>query len=319
MADEVDVKPTRFSTDQFPERERVGRWREEFGRTLVRVDVEPMDADVPFKVQALLQRLPGVGLLCCNGSAARLDRTAALAADGGETLGLILNLGAPVLASQRGAEVVLGEGDAVFVRPDEPGVLDGAAHHIGLVFPRSALAVRTHDLDGAVMRPIAGGDATLRLLCSYVRLVQSQPDLASPALREAIVNHFHDLAALLLGANSDMREHGQRSVAAARLKQAIAHIGRHFADPDLTIASVAKRQDISPRYLQELLEQSGASFTMRVNELRLKRAFALLTRHPSRPVSSVAAEAGFSNVSHFNRLFRARFGESPRGVRGTVD
>jgi AraC-like DNA-binding protein len=26
-------------------------------------------------------------------------------------------------------------------------------------------------------------------------------------------------------------------------------------------------------------------------------------------------EAGFSDISHFNRLFRVRFGDTPRGVR----
>jgi AraC-like DNA-binding protein len=26
-------------------------------------------------------------------------------------------------------------------------------------------------------------------------------------------------------------------------------------------------------------------------------------------------EAGFSDISHFNRLFRARFGDTPGGVR----
>jgi AraC-like DNA-binding protein len=26
-------------------------------------------------------------------------------------------------------------------------------------------------------------------------------------------------------------------------------------------------------------------------------------------------DAGFSDVTHFNRLFRARFGESPRAIR----
>jgi AraC-like DNA-binding protein len=266
-------------------------------------------------MRAVLQRLPGVSLLCCNGTATRLKRTPAQAADGGETIGLILNLGGPVLASQCGVEVVLGEGDAVFVRPDEPGILDGAAHHIGLVFPRPALAMRTGDLESALMRKVTGDSAALQLLHRYLRLVQSDPDLISPVLREAIVHHFHDLAALLLGANRDTRESARRSVGAERLREAIAHIGRHFADPGLTIAAVADAQRISPRYLQELFEQSGASFTTRVNELRLKRAFALLTRFPDRPVSSIAQEAGFSNVAHFNRLFRVRFGDSPTGVR----
>ncbi|WP_454628120.1 helix-turn-helix domain-containing protein [Bradyrhizobium cenepequi] len=105
------------------------------------------------------------------------------------------------------------------------------------------------------------------------------------------------------------------AIAAARLKSAIAFIRAHFANPDLSIAAVAERQGISPRYLQALLEQSGASFTERVNELRLRRALALLTRFPGQPVSAIAAQAGFSNVSHFNRLFRLRFGDTPSGMR----
>jgi AraC-like DNA-binding protein len=65
------------------------------------------------------------------------------------------------------------------------------------------------------------------------------------------------------------------------------------------------------------LEPSGASFTARVNELRLQRALALLTEaHDGRRrISDIAMEAGFSDVTYFNRLFRARFGDCPRGVR----
>jgi len=32
-------------------------------------------------------------------------------------------------------------------------------------------------------------------------------------------------------------------------------------------------------------------------------------------ISDVAQAAGFSDISHFNRLFRSRFGETPKGVR----
>jgi hypothetical protein len=34
---------------------------------------------------------------------------------------------------------------------------------------------------------------------------------------------------------------------------------------------------------------------------------------PSRPISEIAGQGGFSSVSHFNRLFRQRFGDSPMG------
>jgi AraC-like DNA-binding protein len=317
--DDIDLKPKRFTTDELPERERLERWREEFGRTLVRVDMVPRTRGAPFHAEAVLQRLPGVHIAVCSGSLTHVERGSALiAADAGagERIGLIINTAARLPAMQRNTELVLGEHDAVLVRHDEPCIMAGTTNRVGLAFPRAALAVRTDDLNGATMKKISRDDPALRLLLSYVRLIESDPELDKPALQQAIVNHVHDLAALVLGANRDTRELAGRSVGAARLKQAIAHVGRHFANPDLTIVSVAAAQDISPRYLQELFEQSGASFTARVNELRLKRAFALLMRFPGRTVSSIALEAGFSNVSHFNRLFRARFGETPNGVRG---
>ncbi|MGX1322486.1 AraC-like DNA-binding protein [Bradyrhizobium sp. USDA 377] len=315
MASADDFTPRRFSTDELPEGERLARWREEFGRTLVRVDIEPLSDDVPFRAEAVLQNLPGVRLASCSGSAARLNRTRALAADGGDWMGLFVNLGEVASVSQRDAELVLGQGHATFVRPGEAALLSGT-RHLHLLFPRAALAVRTHDIDSSVMRPISHDDPSLQLLLGYLSLIQGASALDEAPLRQAIVNHIHDFAALVIGANRDTQQQARGAIAAARLTGAIDFIGKSFTDPGLSLATVADRQHISPRYLQELLEKSGASFTARVNELRLKRAFALLTKFPDRPVSEIAAQVGFSNVSHFNRLFRHRFGDSPSGVRG---
>jgi AraC-like DNA-binding protein len=313
-AENADPTPMRFSTDELPERERLARWREEFGRIVVKVDLEPLSPDRPFRVDAILQRLPGVGVAFCAGSAARLHRTRALAADGDDSLGLIVNMGTPAIASQRDTDMVLEEGDGVLVRTDEPGVLRGT-RHLSLVFPRTALAQRLDDLDNSVMRRIPRNDGSLRLLLGYLRLVQADPGPNRLALQQVVTGHIHDVAALAIGANREAREQGKGAVGAARLAAAIGYIGKHFADPALTLASVAHHQQISPRYLQELLEQSGASFVARVNELRLKRAFALLGRFPDRPVSEIAAQVGFCNVSHFNRLFRLRFGDTPSSAR----
>jgi AraC-like DNA-binding protein len=80
---------------------------------------------------------------------------------------------------------------------------------------------------------------------------------------------------------------------------------------------VAQSLGISPRYLQRLLETSGTSFTAHVTELRLKHAFMLLTAPDLSDVCicDVALQTGFSDISHFNRLFRSRFGDTPTGVR----
>jgi AraC-like DNA-binding protein len=105
-------------------------------------------------------------------------------------------------------------------------------------------------------------------------------------------------------------------VAAARLAHALDLVATRFADPELNVLAIARVQNISPRYLQRLFEATGRSFTDHVKELRLQHAFQAC-RDPdnNRPIVHVALEAGFSDISYFNRLFRARFGDTPSGVR----
>jgi AraC-like DNA-binding protein len=316
LADDANFAPTRFSTDALPVRERLPRWREEFGRTLVHVDIAPLAPDAPFQAQATLRALPGVRLVSCVSSLAQYDRTPALAAGGDDSIGLIVNLGPKAIATQRKAEVMLDCGDAVLVRTDEAGKLTGA-RHLGIVFPSASLEPRIVALDRAMMRPVPHQTAALWLLVNYLTLVQADVALGSPGMRQTVVNHIYDLAALALGANRETKESGLPAVAAARLAAALSDIQGNFAQPGLTLTVVAQRQGVSPRYLQKLLEQSGMSFTAHVNELRLNRAFALLTDSDGdrARISEIALSVGFSDISHFNRSFRSRFGDTPKGVR----
>jgi hypothetical protein len=136
-----EAKPRRFTTDEFPEHERLSRWREEFGKTILRVDIAPLAPDAPFRAEALLQRLPGVHMALCDGSPAELERTRSQAAASDDSIGMIVNLGEPAFALQRDVEVALDVGDAVLVRPDEPGRLRGITH-LAFVLHRAPLAER---------------------------------------------------------------------------------------------------------------------------------------------------------------------------------
>jgi AraC-like DNA-binding protein len=68
--------------------------------------------------------------------------------------------------------------------------------------------------------------------------------------------------------------------------------------------------------VQRIFAESGSTFTQYVTEQRLAAAYKAL-RHISNdlPISTIAYDCGFANVSHFNRLFRQRFGCTPSDVR----
>jgi AraC-like DNA-binding protein len=256
----------------------------------------------------------------CAGSLARLNRTRALVADGDDSVGLVVSLSAKANIFQRGANVTLDAGDAIPLSNDDVGIVT-STRHLGILLPRSPLAGRVNNLDGAFMRLIPRSTGPLRLLVGYLDLLRKESTLATNELRRRVAGHVHDLAALALGANRDTQQNAFSAIAAARLAAALAHIAESFVEPGLTVEAVARRQGVSRRYLQRLLEESGMSFTARVNELRLQKAFAMLMneQHGKHRISDIAMEAGFSDVSHFNRLFRARFGDTPSGVRGGGD
>jgi transcriptional regulator GlxA family with amidase domain len=130
--------------------------------------------------------------------------------------------------------------------------------------------------------------------------------------------HVHSLLAAAVGAVSGAQEPDRGGLRADRLRAVLAEINAHFADPDFSPARAARRLDVSVRYVQDLLHDTGASFTERVMELRLEKAHAML--HGSRPrkIIDIALACGFGDVSYFNRRFRGRFGASPSRLRATA-
>jgi AraC-like DNA-binding protein len=142
--------------------------------------------------------------------------------------------------------------------------------------------------------------------------------LATPEVQSLISSHLQDLAVLAIGATRDAEMiASHRGIPAARLRAIKADIVRNFADRDLSIDAVALRNGITPRYVSMLLESDATTFSEFVLTQRLHRAHQMLTdqRWSDRTVSSVAFEAGFGDLSYFNRAFRRRYGATPSDVR----
>jgi AraC-like DNA-binding protein len=169
-------------------------------------------------------------------------------------------------------------------------------------------------VDDLVGHELAPGGA-LSLAMDYSELLLAHPTAADEA-GLAIAQHLLDLAALGLGARGDLARKAERGgLRAIRLTSVLAILGRRFSEPDFSAQKLAAAAGLSERYVNELLYEAGASFTVRLNELRLNEAAAMLARGERR-ISDVAFACGFNDLSYFNRCFRRRFGLTPSAARG---
>jgi AraC-like DNA-binding protein len=109
----------------------------------------------------------------------------------------------------------------------------------------------------------------------------------------------------------------KRDARAARRLAILREIENRSSDPDLSAAQVASLFGVTPRYVHLLLEETGKSFTHHVLQRRLAKAAALLHDHGwgGRRIADVALEAGFADLSYFNRAFRRHFGVTPSDMR----
>jgi AraC-like DNA-binding protein len=94
-------------------------------------------------------------------------------------------------------------------------------------------------------------------------------------------------------------------------------IDRRIGDPGLSATAMAAMLGVTPRYVHMLLKDTGRSFTHHVLNRRLEHAAKLLRDPQWRPrkIAEIAAEAGFTDLSYFNRAFRRQFAMTPSNMR----
>ena len=98
------------------------------------------------------------------------------------------------------------------------------------------------------------------------------------------------------------------------IRALLAHLADHLAAP-VDPALIARRLDCSITHLNRLCRAAfGLPLLAYVRRCRLERAEHVL-RHTTRPIAAIAAEVGYPDLQHFNKLMRAACGHSPRALR----
>jgi len=100
----------------------------------------------------------------------------------------------------------------------------------------------------------------------------------------------------------------------SRLDEVLAWLRRHRADP-ITLARAALVAKMSPKsFCRFFKANTGKTLVEYLHELRVGEVSRQLLE-TNRPVSEIALECGFNNLSNFNRRFRELKGMTPREFR----
>jgi len=310
--DERDFRQRRFKAPDVVDKTWLEWFREEFGRQLYNIDFDP-DPEVPFRLEATARTLPDLAIAQSVRSAMRTSHYGA----GGDEITMIALLEGSCAIHTGGKTHEIAAGMGAIGRQDHRSALDfpDGVRILSLRLQPRLIEAMTKDAASFAVLP---DSQTLRLLRGYVRMIGNEEAIETPEARHVVTTHVHDLVALALGATRDARELIQeRGVRAARLAAIKQDILAHLADPALSVAAVATRQGLTPRYVHMLFEIEGVTFSEYVLEHRLTRAHRALNdpraRHQS--ISAIALGVGFGDLSYFNRTFRRRFGMTPSDVR----
>ena len=314
----VDYACLRLTSDDIALRDRPAVLREVFGREILNLDLEP-DPDAPLYVDFNLRALPDLKIVSGSSGGVRSRRTKNMLGDGNDDLFLSINQTNLFSVRQSDREALLHPGDAALVSCAEAMAFQRAGGvAIGIRVPRMLFAHQPGAIEDRVARVIPASSEPLRLLRAYVNSLDSDNSLGTPELRHLVVTHIHDLLLLAInGMDSPAEQAIGRGLKAARLRQIKAHIVDSLAG-DMSIHAVAVAHHLTERYVQRLFEDEGTTFSTFVSHQRLARAYRMLRtpRHAGQSVSAIAYECGFHDVSHFNRMFRRRFGLTPSEARG---
>jgi AraC family transcriptional activator of tynA and feaB len=229
---------------------------------------------------------------------------------------LVLAIEGNATLSQGGRDAVLAPGDFTLIdtrRPYECRYYSDRWKHVIVKIPRPAFNSRLVATEKLTGRTVSASAGVGSLVSGYIQLLPEHILALQPAAKTQVGEHLVDLAALAVAANAGVDAPAVSSGRAVALFRVRMAIESHLSDPTLDPEAVASAAGVSVRYANGLLAEQGMSLERLIVSRRLERCRRALEdpTQRQRTISEIAYAWGFSDLSHFDRRFKAAYGLSP--------
>ena len=303
-----------------PEGPAYEAWREEFCRRFCHLDAETTTAE-RIECTVEISQVGSLSFGTAYGSSGSLLRTRSLLSDGHDDLVLLTAIKGDALAVQRGRSIELRPSEMCITSLDHIGEsrLSEGGRYTALRMPRRDLMAMSKNIEDKIARPLEGSAALRNVIGGYYALCAGMAPALDLTSQHAMARQMMELVVLLAETGGDVPPlTSGNGYETARFQLIQAKVLENVHDCNLTIASVARRARMTPRQVQRLFQQAGSTFSEFVLEQRLLLAHRRLSSAGTRQekISTIALDAGFGDLSYFNRTFKRLFGAPPSDIRG---
>jgi AraC-like DNA-binding protein len=220
---------------------------------------------------------------------------------------------------QDGREAVVSAGQFVIYDTTRPYELrfDDSFSQTILQMPRKLLQQRIGAFDTLTATTFCSDRPLEALAYEFLIGMSRTVDHVEPVTAARLLDQGLDLIAMAFAERMHARPSEQSFHRSALLYRLKSHILTHLHDPELSLSRVASAIGISPRYASDLMADEQTSFRSYLQIQRLERCKRDLSdpAQAARHVSDIAFAWGFNDLAHFSRVFKQRFGASPREWR----
>ncbi len=233
---------------------------------------------------------------------------------------LTLQLSGTGVLTQDDRTALLSPGDIVLYDTSRPYTLAFADDLAAVVvmFPHRMINIDATILRGLTAVRIPGDQGFARAVGHFLAGLASALPTLDDATGVQVTHNTMDLIATMVG--QELRDAPWSDPHAELMFRIDTFINAHLHEPDLGPERIAAAAYISTRHLHTLFQRRGTTVSHWVRDRRLDHVRRDLRdpRHARHGVAAVAAAWGFTDPSHFSKLFRAQVGVSPSEYRGAA-
>ncbi len=275
-----------------------------------------------FRAEIKLQRMDQVGLAAIWSSPLDVYRRNSEIGQASDAVYLVkVQVRGESLICQRGREAHLRPGDFALCLSCEPYELHFTDDYAQLVLsiPQPLLNERVRFPERQLGARMASEVGANGLFSQFVTMLGARMGQLDGVLAQQLEANVLDLLSTTLGYAQETRKHDVpgAGVKWEYLRRIKVFIRGHLCDAKLTPTMVAAYHGISTRYLHMLFAEEDESVSRYIQRLRLESCQAALVdrNFADYSVSEIAFRFGFNDASHFSRVFKNQFGETPAGFR----